>query len=65
MKATLRLDLNNAEFGDEPNGDAIARTLCALAARLREEHFDERFSSSRMPVFDTNGNRIGDFEVTR
>jgi hypothetical protein len=63
MKATIRIDMNNAAF-DPEEGETVelARILRNLAGRLDEEmadYFDV------YPLYDTNGNQVGSLQIKK
>lgn len=60
MKATIKIQMDNAAFDD--NGSELARILRSLA-----EDIDRRalMSGDRFGATDRNGNRVGDLKVMR
>ena len=55
---TLKFSTDNAAFSENPN-DEVARILKEVALRMTD--YGE---AKRGPIFDINGNKIGEFELT-
>ncbi len=56
MKATITVKMDNAAFTDNP-GDELARILRDLAKHVEN-------GDTGRPLMDSNGNRVGMFEVS-
>lgn len=57
-KFTLEIDMNNAAFSDEAGSEELARCLLALSDTIPE---------TRTPsgvIWDTNGNKVGQWAIT-
>jgi hypothetical protein len=60
MKFSLRIDMGNAAFEDDPG--ELSRILERLARELREERHRP---GDRYRLADINGNTVGEAKVTR
>ena len=56
MDFKLEFNMDNAAFTGYPEGEA-SRILKEIASRIRDGQTDD-------PVFDLNGNNIGEWEIT-
>lgn len=66
MKAKIEIDLGNAAFnecGDGENGAEVARILHECA-KWSEDNYRLRVGDTR-PLYDYNGNRVGEFRVVK
>ena len=62
MKATLKIDMDNAAFVENP-GYELARILRDLADRVEcADSFENEYDST-MSARDFNGNRVGELKV--
>ena len=55
MTFTMTIDSSNAAFEDEP-GEELAGILRIVAAKVAEGY-------TSGPLYDTNGNRVGSFDL--
>ncbi len=60
MKATIKIEMDNAAF-EEENGREIARILRKLAARVENQNVMDGY---QFPLIDVNGNKVGTVEIT-
>ena len=59
MKLTISLDMDNAAFEEDPGVEA------SLAVQYGILRLPQPLQAGDMtPLFDTNGNRVGEIEVT-
>ena len=61
MKATIKIEMDNAAFEDGNAGAELARILGELAAKVSRV---EITPGRGWDLFDVNGNKVGTFEVT-
>lgn len=63
MKVNITIDCGNAAFDFDNGGPApeVARILKRLAARIEDESID--LPDQEIPLYDINGNKVGEFEV--
>ena len=61
MKATIKIEMDNAAFEDGNAGAELARILGELAAKVSRV---EITPGRGWALFDVNGNKVGTFEVT-
>ena len=59
MKATIKIEMDNAAFEDGNAGAELARILGELAAKVSRVEITPGWN-----LFDVNGNKVGTFEVT-
>lgn len=59
----LTIDTGNAAFDDEMEGSELARILRDLARTVSGRNGGD--GAERGNVFDTNGNRVGSYTITR
>ena len=63
MKATIEIKMDNVAFEENP-GIELARILKGLAEDVGDFLDDtsaERFFNWKKPIFDVNGNHVGNF----
>lgn len=60
MKFALEFDCDNAAFDEDP-AEEIVKTLWRVAEQVRRRGL--RRPGERVTIYDTNGNRIGDWSV--
>lgn len=57
MKATITIQMGNAAFEDEPHVE-LSGILCRLSDHL------ELNGLKGKAILDSNGNKVGDFDIT-
>lgn len=62
MTFILRIDLDNAAF-DNAHGDELVRILQGVIQDVRYESDDRLIRLSPAGVHDSNGNRVGQWEI--
>ena len=65
MTFYLTVDMDNAAFEEYDAGREVARILRKVAQSVDGFHYDEMAPDEPQPLRDINGNRVGEWKVTR
>jgi hypothetical protein len=64
MKLRISIGMDNAAFSEAP-GFEVSRLLRVLADKVRCDDSRAAMCGASTPIFDINGNRVGEMKVSK